>query len=127
MNPTDPLFPKDSPAYRPADEAEPKRGPAAGPENRADSELLDAVLRETVGKMSDQEAHRLISAWISEQPIGQEIGYESVLSLVRYLLGQRFNKLTFPESQVASIARWLWEDPAAKARLERLWREAGRR
>ncbi len=91
------------------------------------SELLDAVLRETIGKMSDEEAHELISSWIAQQPAGKELHFDVVRSLVKHLLGRRFRGLFFPHEQLTRVARWLWDDPAARARLELLWNEAAQR
>jgi hypothetical protein len=89
------------------------------------SELLDAVLRETIGNMTDIEAHELITGWIAEHSAGKELHLDVIRSLVHYLLRQRFRGFTFDQTHLTSVARWLWDDPAARARLQLLWGEAG--
>lgn len=89
------------------------------------SELLDAVLRETIGKITDEEAHELIAGWIAEQPADMELHFDAIRSLVQYLLKRRFRGFAFDQEHLTGVARWLWDDPTARARLELLWNEAG--
>jgi len=91
------------------------------------SELLDAVLRETINRMTDEEAHELISGWIAEQPAGTELNFDAVRALVQYLLVRRFRGFSFAQEQLTRVARWLWDDPTARARLELLWNQSAQR
>jgi hypothetical protein len=85
------------------------------------SELLDAVLRETIGRISDDEAHEMITTWLAGQQRGNELSLALVESFVGYLLERRFRGWYLPAAQQRQLALWLWEDPLARSRIERLW------
>jgi len=85
------------------------------------SDLLDAVLRETIGRISDDEAHEMITTWLAGQQRGNELSLPLVESFVGYLLERRFRGWYLPAAQQSQLALWLWEDPLARSRIERVW------
>ena len=90
------------------------------------SELMDAVLRETIGVMTDDEAYIIIQRWFREQGADLHLDRQTCHSLVGYILKERFRGWEIPTTHVSRIADRLWDDPVARERLGVLWDEASK-
>lgn len=112
--------------FKPDDDP-PADSPSPELKSTPNSELLDAVLRETAGKMADEEALDLITRWIAEQPKGKVLDFGVVKSLVEHLLHRQFRDSALAKQDATSVAQWLWDDPRARARISLLWGEARQR
>jgi hypothetical protein len=116
----------DRSSFNSADAAAADQSSPTEPKSPQNSELLDAVLRETTGNMTDEEAHELITGWIAKQSAGRGLDLEAVKALVEYLLSRQFRGSALAKNESASVAQVLWDDPDARARLQLLWIKAGK-
>jgi len=88
-----------------------------------DQELLDAVLRETLGS-ANREALDLIFAVARRSSYPDTTHIEAVEEVVQAIMQNRFGKRLFTRRLIQRIAGSLIEEPEATIRLERLWQEA---
>ena len=92
--------------------------------NRSDEqELLDAVLRETLGS-TNREALELIFEVARQSDYPDTTHIEAVEEVVQAIVKNRFGKRLFTRRLIHRIASTLVEEPEATVRLERLWQEA---
>lgn len=92
-------------------------------ESEKDPQLLDAVLRETVGSGSRGSLELIFGvARASQYPDTSQI--EAVEEVVLAIVQRKFGKLRFPRRLIQGIAGALIEVPEAAVKLERLWQEA---
>ena len=87
------------------------------------SDLLDAVLQETIGS-ENREWLDLVRRVAQRSQLEDGNCREAAEELVRAILDQRFGQKRFSNRLVVRIAGTLMESPDAVARLSSLWREA---
>lgn len=85
--------------------------------------LLDAVLRETMGN-SNQAALDLIFDVARKSEYADTSHIEAVEELVRAIMKRSFGTRKFSRRLIHRIACSLVEAPEATVRIERLWQEA---
>jgi hypothetical protein len=100
-------------------------GDADSKASRADDEqqLLDAVLRETMGN-ANQAALELIFDVARKSQYPDTSRIEAVEELVRAIMRRAFGPRKFPRRLIHRVASSLIEAPEATIRIERLWQEA---
>lgn len=119
---TDPLSPQPS---DPGNVESSDDQPPADRETLA-SGLLNAVIRETIGVMSDQESLELVQEWFASQLTPPPLEVGACCTLVEFILGKRFRGWVVPVSHCEAIAERLMSDPYSRERLETLWAWAQR-
>lgn len=114
----------DVPSRRPADGGEPRSPPV-------DPALLEEVLERSLaaGPEALDLSQRQALAEVARRHRGQPLAVEPmVVELVREVLRGQFpvaGGQGLWERLVLQVAESLWDDPAARARLEGLWKRLG--
>ncbi len=88
-----------------------------------DSELLEAVLHETVAN-SDRASLELILDVARKSEYADTTDIRAVEEVVRAIVARRFGTLKFSRRMIQRISQTLVEDIEATVKLERLWQEA---
>lgn len=87
-----------------------------------ESELLEAVLHETVAN-SNAESLELIFSVARASNFADTTQIGAVEEVVRAIIAKRFGNIKFSSRLIKRISQTLIETPEATVKLERLWQE----